>query len=188
MTIIIPPQNTSNSASDHDFYNINGIPNTDINELKMSKNGFVMSGIGDGMRVIDTPLDSVKCFYDANNGGAFRAMTDTIGASNQVNTGFASTAFGTNNTANGINSVSMGTLQNVQADNVMAFGSTAMTYNTANMVGISGCKLAIDTANPTSKLHVVGLPIYSGDATAGAGGLTSGAIYTTTTGSLRVKL
>lgn len=110
-----------------------------------------------------------------------------VGSGNTTS-GANSVSAGTDNVSNGLNSVSMGTLQNVQADNVMAFGSTAMTYNTPNMVGISGCKLAIDTALPTSKLHVVGLPIWSGDATAGAGGLTAGAIYTTATGSLRVKL
>ncbi len=110
-----------------------------------------------------------------------------VGSGNTTS-GVNSVSAGTDNVSNGTNSVSMGTRQDVQADNVMAFGSTAMTYNTPNMVGISGCKLAIDTALPTSKLHVVGLPIFSGDATAGAGGLTAGAIYTTATGTVRVKL
>ncbi len=39
--------------------------------------------------------------------------------------------------------------------------------------------VGIGTTNPTSKLQIVGLPIYANNAAAIAGGLTAGALYRT---------
>jgi hypothetical protein len=39
--------------------------------------------------------------------------------------------------------------------------------------------IGINTTAPTSKLHVVGLPVYANNAAALAGGLTAGAFYRT---------
>lgn len=57
--------------------------------------------------------------------------------------------------------------------------TTAMVINEVNNVGIG-------TAAPTSKLQVVGLPVYADNAAAIAGGLTAGAFYRTATGVLMV--
>jgi len=46
--------------------------------------------------------------------------------------------------------------------------------------------LGIGTTAPTSKLHVVGLPVFADNTTALAGGLTAGAFYRTATGVLMV--
>ncbi len=46
--------------------------------------------------------------------------------------------------------------------------------------------VGIGTSTPTSKLQVVGLPVYADNATAIAGGLTAGAFYRTSTGVLMV--
>lgn len=46
--------------------------------------------------------------------------------------------------------------------------------------------VGIGTASPTSKLQVVGLPVYADNAAAIAGGLTTGAFYRTATGVLMV--
>lgn len=50
----------------------------------------------------------------------------------------------------------------------------------------SGGSLGIGTIAPTSKLQVVGLPVFADNATALAGGLTAGAFYRTATGVLMV--
>ncbi len=47
-------------------------------------------------------------------------------------------------------------------------------------------KVGIGAPNPTSKLQVVGLPVYEDNAEATAGGLTAGAFYRTATGVLMV--
>ena len=47
-------------------------------------------------------------------------------------------------------------------------------------------KVGIGATNPTSKLQVVGLPVYANNAGAIAGGLTAGAFYRTATGVLMV--
>jgi hypothetical protein len=47
--------------------------------------------------------------------------------------------------------------------------------------------VGIGTASPTSKLQVVGLPVYASDSAAGTGGLTAGAFYQDSTGGLHVK-
>ena len=47
-------------------------------------------------------------------------------------------------------------------------------------------KIGIGAPNPTSKLQVVGLPVYEDNAEATAGGLTAGAFYRTATGVLMV--
>ena len=70
-------------------------------------------------------------------------------------------------------------------DNTVIFGSDgalpvsiytnnieAMHINIAGFVGIG-------TSTPTSKLHVVGLPVYANNAAAITGGLTAGAFYRT---------
>jgi len=46
--------------------------------------------------------------------------------------------------------------------------------------------VGIGTVNPTSKLQVVGLPVYTDNTTAIAGGLTAGAFYRTSIGVLMV--
>jgi hypothetical protein len=46
-------------------------------------------------------------------------------------------------------------------------------------VSVPNGNLAINTASPKSRLHVVGLPVYANNAAAVAGGLTAGAFYRT---------
>jgi hypothetical protein len=49
--------------------------------------------------------------------------------------------------------------------------NTYLAYSSGNV--------GIGTTNPTSKLQVVGLPVYANNAAAIAGGLTAGALYRT---------
>ncbi len=46
--------------------------------------------------------------------------------------------------------------------------------------------VGIGTAYPTSRLHVAELPVFADNPSAIAGGMTSGAVYRTATGELRV--
>ncbi len=49
-----------------------------------------------------------------------------------------------------------------------------------------GSKLALDIGN--GLFRIAALPIYANDAAAGVGGLTTGYVYQTATGELRIKL
>lgn len=49
-----------------------------------------------------------------------------------------------------------------------------------------GGNVGVGTVSPTSKLQVVGLPVYADNAAATSGGLTAGAFYRTSTGVLMV--
>ena len=55
------------------------------------------------------------------------------------------------------------------------------------VVSVNG-NVGIGTSMPTAKFHVVGLTTYADEATASANGLTTGAIYKTVSGDLKIKL
>jgi hypothetical protein len=59
------------------------------------------------------------------------------------------------------------------------------TNSTETMRIIANGNIGIGTTAPTSKLQVVGLPVYANNAAAIAGGLTAGALYTTGAGDPR---
>jgi len=56
----------------------------------------------------------------------------------------------------------------------------------ADTLTLKNGNVGIGTASATSKLQVVGLPVYADNAAALAGGLTAGAFYRTSTGVLMV--
>ena len=57
----------------------------------------------------------------------------------------------------------------------------------ARLAIASGGNVGIGTQSPTSKLQVVGLPVYANNAAAASAGLTNGAFYRTSTGQVMVK-
>jgi len=71
-----------------------------------------------------------------------------------------------------------GNYRQLSADQI-TIGSTYRnpTYADGNLY-VQG-NVGIGTTSPTSKLHVVGLPVYANNAAAIAGGLTAGALYRT---------
>ena len=54
-----------------------------------------------------------------------------------------------------------------------------LTGNITLFIDSVNNRVGIGTATPTSKLQVVGLPVYANNAAAVAGGLTAGAFYRT---------
>ena len=66
-------------------------------------------------------------------------------------------------------------------DTADAYGSGSVRM----MISATG-NMGIGTVTPTSKLQVVGLPVYADNAAALAGNLTAGAFYRTSTGVLMV--
>jgi hypothetical protein len=111
----------------------------------------------------------------------------------------ATLAFGTNNLSNvagamktaiiaeGQNSWSRAKLHFALSDNTTTNSSTASaTISDAKMTIQSNGNVGIGTVTPTSKLQVVGLPIYANNAAALAAGLSAGAFYHAGDGILRV--
>jgi hypothetical protein len=60
-----------------------------------------------------------------------------------------------------------------------AFRTYMLTVNSAAMVVSGNGNVGIGTSNPTSKLQIIGLPVYANNAAAITGGLTAGALYRT---------
>jgi hypothetical protein len=74
-------------------------------------------------------------------------------------------------------------------DNTSGLGTTSQRWNNIQVgTGTSsfGGNVGIGTTAPTSKLQVVGLPVYADNTAALSGGLTAGAFYRTSTGVLMV--
>lgn len=68
----------------------------------------------------------------------------------------------------------------------ISFGTySGGSLNEKVRINVAG-NVGIGTSTPTSKLQVVGLPVYADNAAATAGGLTVGAFYRTATGVLMV--
>jgi hypothetical protein len=64
------------------------------------------------------------------------------------------------------------------AGNTTYWNGTTWVVNSSNIYN-NGGNVGIGTTSPTSKLQVVGLPVYANNAAAVAGGLTVGAFYRT---------
>jgi hypothetical protein len=108
---------------------------------------------------------------------------------------------GVGNAIKGISSTFVGKTQLLYwSGNDVIFGRTATSetggvsnfyfrtgdVNSTKMMLNSTGSLGIGSTSPTSKLHVVGLPTYTDNTAALAGGLTAGAFYRTSLGILMV--
>jgi len=115
--------------------------------------------------------------YDVTNGGDFIATLHAQawdGAAYQNGASFAYKIDGP---------VSTGTTPTA----LQIFTGSSQGTKVVNFhVGSNG-RIGIGTVTPTSKLQVVGLPVYADNAAAIIGGLTAGAFYRTATGVLMVR-
>ena len=72
-----------------------------------------------------------------------------------------------------------------EGDNMTFYAGSA---SSERMRITSTGNVGIGTTNPTSKLHVTGLPVFGNNSEALAGGLTPGAFYTNGGGSVRAVI
>ena len=66
---------------------------------------------------------------------------------------------------------------NTAVNNATALGADVTVAQSNTVILGNNCNVGIGTSTPTSKLQVVGLSAYAGNAAAIAGGLTAGAFY-----------
>jgi len=113
-----------------------------------------------------------------------------IKASSSTGTSFRGFAIGNNSTSTNSaylkQNLDSGELQLVSGYDGYGGFSTFYTNGLERLRITSAGNIGIGTGTPTSKLQVVGLPVYADNAAATSGGLTAGAFYRTSTGVLMV--
>ena len=123
-----------------------------------------------------TEASPIAVQYDATNGGDFIATLHAQawdGTAYQNGASFAYRIDGPVTSGNTPTALSI-------------YTGTNNTTKKINLHVASNGNIGMGTTTPTSKLQVVGLPVYADNATALAGGLTAGAFYRTSTGVLMV--
>ena len=129
-----------------------------------------------------------SCQAEATNSTAIgfgsQAISDESTAiGNGIRTdSFSEFSLGSNNTNGGGNKTSW-----VSTDRLLSIGNGSSAASPSNaMVILKNGNIGIGSDSPTSKLQVVGLPIYSNNTAAKAAGLTAGAFFHSGNGIVRV--
>ncbi len=129
--------------------------------------------------IVDKAGGSLNLVSGSGTTNALRFTTNGV-AGGYIN-------FNENN--NGINHLMIRTQGNSAKDiylNTGNAGAIRLNPGDGGMMAVTTTGVAIGTATPTSKLQVVGLPVYANNAAALTAGLTAGAFYHNGDGIVRV--
>lgn len=175
------------------YVNLSGSLNTAVGFQALNSNSIGYGNTAVGHQTLKVTAASYNTAFgmyalynnttgEYNTSIGFDALYDiTTGSHNTVigkSTGKGITT-GSNNTIIGANVTELAS--NLSNNIIIADGAGNRRIN----VNSSG-NVGIGTAAQTSKLHVVGLPVYADNTAALGGGLTEGAFYRTSTGTLMI--